>query len=448
MSIPFFLIGLLVFIFFWLRKPLENSIIIITILSFLLSTFFIVLSPGSGILGQLSSGFHSVAVGAMLSVAVRGVGALKGHSNIFIRRATISVLIIFTIVTFHNVLEIGRLVSSDKDSAIAVANPWGIDTLLLVIVFTLHSRVWLDDPNQRKNLKNIILVFSSLFILIDLLVVAGVLTGNTQKLGEGIGGRGLANISTNETGILGVSLLLWNLVFLFQERKFQPLHALLGAGNFMMVVFAKSRVALGLSLLVLTLYLLFSTIKTKIKFAIFFPALVFMLLISSTVIQERTQSEGIGDPNNPLTELPGSGRPIIWFYYMDAFMYTAESNPLQWLLGVGVMGLVDLYDLTPLVKFSLVLEKVYFYPLHSDAVKVFLIAGIIGFAAWVLIPYYLYKIPTLKKYRFQFTSAIAVLYIFTTVDMLNYFPVATLLLMLAIGSAIDRNEGKNDEAAA
>lgn len=444
MNVPFFFIGLLSFIFFWFRKPAEATIGLTALFFLFLSTFFVVLTPGSGILGQLSAGFHALAVGCMFSVVVRAFVKEKG-TNLFIRRASFAALIIIAILTFHNIAQLGHLLSAGKDSAIQAANPWGIVILLTVIVFTHQMKFSLDDPQQYKNIKKIILIFSLLFIVLDLLVFVGVLVGNTQKAGFGMGGRGLANISTNETGILGVSLLLWNLVFLFHEKKVYFLHALAGAGNFGMIVFAKSRVALGLALLLLVFYLFFSTIKARVKVAIFLPALILVLLVAGSVIQERTESEGEGDPNNPLTELPGSGRPVIWFYYLDAFMYTAESNPLQWLTGVGVIGLVELYELTPLETLGQTLEKVSFYPLHSELVKVFLISGILGFAAWLLIQYYLIRIPKKKKYLFQAVGAITVFSIFTSVDMLNYFPLATMLLMLAVGSAINRSEGNIDE---
>lgn len=440
MNVPFFVIGLLSFIFFWLRKPAEPTIGRTALFFLFLSTFFIVLTTGSGILGQLSAGFHALAVGCMLSVMIRTFVTKTKREHPYLRRAAIAAVIIIVILTIHNVAHLGRLLSAEKDSAIQVANPWGIVILLTIIVFTLHTKFSLDDPQQYKNLRRIVLIISMLFIFIDLLVLVGILTGNTQKVSEGIGGRGLANISTNETGILGVSLLLWNLVFLFHEKKMYFLHALAGAGNFGMIVFAKSRVALGLALVLLVSYLFFSTLKAKVKVAIFLPALIFVLLVAGSVIQERTLSEGEGDPTNPLTELPGSGRPVIWFYYLDAFMYTAESNPLQWLTGVGVMGLVDLYELTPLESLRLTLEKVSFYPLHSEVVKVFLISGFVGFMAWLLIPYYLIRIPKQKKYRFQAVGAITVFSIFTSVDMLNYFPLATILLMLAVASAVDRTK--------
>lgn len=443
MSVPFFFIGLLSFVFFWFRQPSEKMTVLTPLLLLFLSTFFIVLTPGKGIVGQVSAGFHALAVGCMLSVIVRQL-LLKVRVHDSFRRASNAAMIIILVLTFHNVVDLGRLLSSGNDLAIQSANPWGVVILLVVVIFTLNIQVALHSSALYDDVRKIILFFSLLFIVVDFLVVAGILPGNTQKITLGIGGKGLANISTNETGILGVSLLLWNLFFLFHEKKIYVLHAVAGIGALAMIIFTRSRVALGLALVLLFFYLLFSALKTRVKVAIFFPALLFMLLIAGNIIQERTESEGESDPNNPLTELPGSGRPLIWFYYLDAFIYTADSNPFVWLTGVGVVRLTDLYDLTPLPTLGLTLEKVSFYPLHSDLIKIFFVSGIIGLVAWLLIFYNLLRAPKHKDYRYLATAAIVVFIIFTSVDMLNYFPLVTMLLMLAVASSVERGNQSNE----
>lgn len=435
MSIPFFLLGALAFFFVLFRTSSGRTLIMLPLVFLLLSVLSIVLTKGGGFLGQVSSAFQSVAIGIIIAMLVRrNVTGKNNHREV--RRAVLAALLIITILTFQNLINIETLLSVEKDSAVMTANPWGIVILLLIIIHAITHRVDLNDEELFQKIQILVLTASFLLIAVDLLVVAGFLEGNTKKVGEGLGGRGLANLSTNETGILGTSLLLWNLIYLFRAKRFNLLHLAAGSGSFAMIIFAKSRIALGLSLLLFGLYFFYSEVRMKTKIAVFVPVMIIILLLAAVVIQERTTSDVMDNPNNPLTELPGSGRPLIWFYYLDAFIYTAQSNPVQWLTGVGVPGLVTLYHLTPLEKFSLTLGKIDFFPLHSDLVKIFLISGSIGFIAWLLIPYYLLKIPKISNDRFQTTAALVILFIFTSADMLNYFPLGTMLLMSAFSTGI------------
>lgn len=438
MSIPFFILGALVFTFAILRSVPRRTRVLLPLIFLSMSGLTIVLAKGGGFIGQVSSAMQSISVGFIAAFIVRNDGdGQQRHRSI--RRILIAAAVIITILTMHNLLDLGILLTAGKDSPVLTANPWGIVIFLLIIIFSLTNRIDLEDEQLLRSIQIVILTVSFLFIAVDLLVVAGLLEGNTRKLGEGLGGRGLANLSTNETGILGVSLLLWNLVYLFRAKSMNMLHLAAGAGSFAMIIFAKSRVALGLSLLIFGLYFFYSEVKLRVKMAVFVPALLVILLLAAVVIQERTTSDIVENTNNPLAELPGSGRPVIWFYYLDAFIYTAQSQPAQWITGVGVAGLVKLYQLTPLEKFSLTLERIDFFPLHSDLVKVFLISGIAGFISWLTLPYLMLKIPKIHRYRFQSTGALTVLFIFTTVDMLNYFPLATILLMTAFSSAVTSN---------
>jgi hypothetical protein len=443
MNVSFLLIGFVVMILLRIRRLSVYEITSTVVVLLLLSVLFVVFAKGPGVIAQISSLLQTAALaGIFAGLWQYGGDSVSGTPGIM-RRCIVSALVLMFILFFHNMADLAELIGGSKIDAIIVANPWGLFITAAIVIFALVTRVSMEDRSFRITLQRLVLFFSAIFFLVNMMVMLEVIPGNTSKIREGIGGKGFANLSTNDTGLLAIVLILWNIVFLFHKKKFSWFHAIAIVMNFIMIVNAKSRVTLGLSVILFALYFYYSDVKKSVKIAVILPAIVVVMFVASLIIEQRMENEGIGNVSNPLTELPGSGRPVIWFYYLDAFIYTAGAHSVQWVVGTGIAGLVGLYELTPLGSIGIVLEKTYFYPLHSDLINIFLISGFLGLAAWVLMFLYLFRVKTDQQYRFQSLGAWLVLVIFSSVDMLNYAPLQTLMLILAITSTISSpvNEG-------
>lgn len=442
MSISFLLIGLGALVVLRVRRLSTYEITRTVVVLLLLSVLFVVFAKGRGIIGQISTLLQTIAVAGIFAGIWQYWSVDISASSKLIRKSVLSALVLMVILFFHNLVDLSELFGDAKIDSIVVANPWGMFITAAIVIFTLVTRVSMEDKVFQLTMQRLVILFSVIFFIINIMVVLDFIPGNTSKIREGIGGKGFANLSTNDTGLLAIALIVWNLIFLFHKKKLSWIHALAVVMNFIIIVNTKSRVALGLSVILLALYLYHSEAKKGIKIAVILPVMVIAVFMASHIIEQRMENEGIGSAPNSLAELPGSGRPVIWFYYLDAFIYTASSQPIQWAVGTGIAGLVRLYELTPLESMGIVLEKTSFYPLHSDLINVFLVSGFLGLASWVLMFLALFQLESDQKYRFQFVGSWLVLVIFSSVDMLNYVPLQTFMLVLAITSSISSSNSE------
>jgi hypothetical protein len=209
--------------------------------------------------------------------------------------------------------------------------------------------------------------------------------------------------------------------------------------NLSVVVLTKGRIALAAASILILAALFASRARVLVKVSVLLPILVVFAILAVNVILQRTSAEfaGTAGPQMTLENMPGSGRPIVWFYYVDAFIYSARAHPYYWIVGVGSAGLLSLYDLSPLQKLGHVIEHVEFYPLHSDFVNVFLISGFLGLLCWMYLIWWFWKVPKRKDQRAIAFGALGSFTLFMAVDMVNYLLVASVLIFYAVVSSID-----------
>jgi hypothetical protein len=442
MSLTLLGFEIVLFLAFLLLKVPDIGKIFLPLLCLMLSTFVAALSGKAGFLAQVSSGFSAVAMAYMASDLVKKKfgfslknpsGRLGGSSVIY----AIGLLLILLIA--HIAFSFDRIIDPHQSGRISAANPWGIPAVLAIILFALLNKSSIDLKRIDKLMFFVVAIASVILGLLEFAIVLGIIPGNTSKVAENMGGRGLANWSTNETGILACSLLLWNMRSLYAGKRRTFIAFGCVVLNLSVVVLTKGRIALAAASILILAALFASRARVLVKVSVLLPILVVFAILAVNVILQRTSAEfaGTAGPQMTLENMPGSGRPIVWFYYVDAFIYSARAHPYYWIVGVGSAGLLSLYDLSPLQKLGHVIEHVEFYPLHSDFVNVFLISGFLGLLCWMYLIWWFWKVPKRKDQRAIAFGALGSFTLFMAVDMVNYLLVASVLIFYAVVSSID-----------
>jgi len=321
------------------------------------------------------------------------------------------------------------LLQPSVDAAAAeVLNPWGIPAVSLLLLFCTAT-----DRQIQANLgiKKAVVAGGIVVPILLLLVGLGWLEGNTGKVAEGLGGVGLANHSTNETAQVLVGCLIW-VAGLDASRGWKRwlLVGLLGGA----LVLTGSRTGVVLGSLV-ALGVLFQSSGTR---RVAGTGLVLLSLVVALFVAARRTAievEGTAESPTDIRALPGSGRPAIWASYSMAFVERVEEQPWRLWLGTGTLGLLDLYDRTPLFEFDLSLADVSFYPLHSTLLEVCFAYGLVGVVAVGSLTYGLFARARRASPRIISTMAILALMLLAAVDMVTYVPIVPYLLGVAGGGS-------------
>lgn len=437
MSVGMFAIGAILFLVFLFTRLPEDALTVVPLLTLLLSAFISAFAQGAGLLGQISAGLSTVALALIVADLTRQRQALAADRSL----GTLQLFVVplLGILIVHNLLSVDSLFDESQRAVISTANPWGLAILLILILFSRkHLAALSTGKVARKILFRIVFWTSVVLGIIDLLVVAGVIAGNSAKVFEGIGGVGIANFSTNETGIFGCALVLWNLRSLL-DRSTEKKAALVAlAFNLFVIFLTKSRLALGTAMILIAISFLLSKSTRRFKVLVLLPTVSIAAMIVGDLIAARTAAEFTGGfSENPLANIPGSGRPAIWFFYVDALAYLANTNPNLWLFGVGTVGLTELYSLSPLEQIGLVTENIPFYPVHSDLIHILLASGGIGLILWFGILWRLARMRPKHSDRFAAIGAFLIFALATSGDMLIYVPFVTLLVLYAFMSSLD-----------
>ena len=338
------------------------------------------------------------------------------------------------VILTHNLTAIKIISDASRVETISVLNPWGIFWVAtIVICCTLFSaKNETRDVVYNRFFRSSMKFYAVVIFVILVLVYFQVLPGNADKIASGTGGVGLANISTNETSLVGCCLLLWLLkIQRFSGVTWGSFTATVSSIG--IILLTQSRIGIvSLGIILLLFYLRTCVISLK-NILIAAVVVVILAIPSYFIISERMSADtGFVSSSAQGSELSGSGRAFMWLGYIDAFTDAALDNNLVWIYGVGPSGVIDLYENSPLSLFFTSVASGTFFPTHSDVVFIFLAAGSLGLLLWIGLLISLYLRVKLNGFDFCALSAFIIFMFYSTFDMLSYTPLGILLLSLAM----------------
>jgi hypothetical protein len=351
---------------------------------------------------------------------------------------------LIALVICHNLLAFDSLARLSTAETFAI-NPWAFFKIMVVILFCITTlSTWKNDDVLSST--NIIIVTASAAVfLFQLAIAAGLLTGNTMKYADEIGGTGLGNMSTNETASLGVGLLIWN--FRLLQRGIGRA-ALFSWASILCVMAAiiltKSRIGIATATVVLISLLVAGKIRTGFKLGVVAPLTIVAVVMAAQIVEQRSNSEiTYWRGSLSISEGWGSGRGAFWSEYLDAFVDTASVNATAGALGVGPAGILPLYDLTRLREYGFVLADAEFYPPHSDVLTIVFTCGGLGLLAWLCVVIGMIRLPFAKGLSAPAYCAIGAFVVVSTGDMLSYVPEIAALLVTAVASCVSPHVAMN-----
>lgn len=349
----------------------------------------------------------------------------------------IGIVSILVIVTLHNLSAFDTLTEFTTAETLLV-NPWAFLKLMLVVAFCVFTGSNWNTHETLRLIQLVVIGACATLLLFQVVVLLGVLPGNTLKAIDDLGGTGLGNISTNETAFLGIGLMVWCLRFLQQPSGWNRTAtwiAMLSALT--AVLMTKSRLGIAAASLVLVASLLAGKGRTAFRLAVFGPVAIAGVVMAGQIIQQRSIAEvSYWQGNLSISEGWGSGRGVFWSEYWDAFSGLASNSLLIDLFGVGPVGILQLYDLTRLNELGVTLQDIAFYPTHSDLLTILLTCGTIGLLAWLIVVINLIRLRFNKDLQITAYCAIGAFVAVSSGDMLSYVPEIAALLVSVAASCI------------
>lgn len=415
------------------------------------SVFVFALVTEGGAIAVLGGLLRAAALGVLLGGAWKfrpATGALAPRVASDIRRTVVVLSSLSILMLLHNVLRWQDLASMGSRQMGAV-NPWGMFWITVLAIYACRCLVPLGEEQTQARIRGIVTVLSIGFLAFQLGIGAGILPGNTAKLFSSTGGQGLANISTNESGTLGVGLLVWNLHFASTEVRGRLRHVVLIAANAAAIVLTGSRTAALLAFAVAAGFAFASRRSTRFKVALAIPAVLLAGALAVHVALTRARADvatGLA-ASSELASMPGSGRALIWYSYSAAFVQEAQSRPVLWLVGTGPVGLADLYSETFLRDLRLSLDGADFFPLHSDLVAFLLSTGLLGLGLIILAARNVVHLSIRSGRRTLAFSSLGCLVAVATLDMISYFPLGAMLFAYGFLSAVDPHPAHDARSA-
>jgi hypothetical protein len=336
----------------------------------------------------------------------------------------------------HNARSLG-VVFDERFSDAYAMNPWGLPlTIILMLLCIASVDTWRYTATSKLRL--VVASASVLLFVFQALVYRGVIDGNSTKLADEIGGVGLAGMSTNETGTLGVALILWGLHL---GRKSERGSLWLWCSVFAALAataLTMSRTAMSLAVICVAANLFNSLRAGWARKLVLAPMVLLCVFTAYQVISARTAAERLNPSAvDPLTRLPGSNRAVIWSEYWDAFWSSGRLHPSELIVGTGPVGLLQLYDATDLKSRGLVMTSASFFHTHSDLLTITLTCGLTGVFFWLMVIAGLLRLPVARSNRTSAYCAVLVFVAVGSVDMIIHIPVATVLLMALIARTLD-----------
>lgn len=400
------------------------------------ATFLRALAPLFPPAALLATGFRAAVVGLYLAGVCGDLLRADREPSRTLRLASLGAAGLLLLVVLHNLLGSTPPSLSHDRLLMNVVNPWGMAVVALGVLYWVRTAGLLAERGSMPNgVAVTVIVASFLLAAMETLIVAGVIPGNTGKVALDLGGRGLANMSTNETGSFALGLLICNLRLASDRRGGGAILA--GIANLSTILVTESRTALVGVAAVLLLHVLWGGARWRRLALSALPLVVAFGFAAYHVARARTLEnlQGHGGGMAQMLTRAGSGRILVWLSFLDVFAQSANRQPSRWMVGTGPKSLEPLYNQTPLEALGLAAEQAPFLPLHSDVVNVFITTGALGLVCWLAMVLGLLRIPFDDRYRATAYGAVFAFTFISAIDMLIYLPVGVALLMAAVASS-------------
>lgn len=439
---------LLAWCFLWFR-PSPAVRVLAPLYSLAASTLLYVLAGGPGLLAVAGRMLALAALSFMLAEAMKAaLRVVMGHTRAPIRQQMLVwACLAFAAATLAGELVGGKGLEAGLPSAL---NPRGLLTLVSIVLYwALPGSDALATFGGTKTLGRFVSFVALAMFVLDVMTAAGIVAGNIGKVGLGLGGVGLGGLSTNETAVLGLGLLLWVLWFrrtaLGWERAVNTAALLACLG---VVLMARSRVGLLAAGAVMMAYALTYGVQEVRRNIVPLLAVVFFVAVAVLVIRQRSGSEAAQFYRRGLrgADVPGGERVLVWASYGTSFMGAAQERPVRWLVGVGPRGLAALYDRSPLPELNISTRSEHFYPVHGDVLQVFLTSGALGLASVLLAGVLLFVCATHAAEKFYAFAALGSFAFVISADMLQYLPFGSSLLLSLFAVSTVRQTAPTFEA--
>lgn len=425
-------------IFVWLAisQSIKDKRIVVTAI-FFVALLVTVLFSSIKASPMFSALLQIAAITLVFSELLREIFLKDSSRKITKRGLNRKIILIATglmlLIGLHNIGDISTLIGKFGWEALDVLNPWGLFLTIFIVSNLASFRQDIHHDIKESPIFRLCIFGAAItFGIILLLVYLRYLPGNTEKVAEGIGGIGFASMSTNEAALLGSCLLIW--VLMLQKSHGVSLVSLISLiSSIVIILLTKSRTGIICAGIIFVLYI-FSIEKHRARniFIALLVAAIFSIPAFNAMEERMSMDEGISSGSGYAT---GSGRLIIWASYFDVFSDVAAQKPLTWLIGVGPVGLLDLYDKTFLCELKLEVANGEFFPLHSDLVFTFLTTGALGLLLWSALLITLYFKVSSNGFNFAGLAAVSVFVVCSSIDMVTYSSCATWLIAMTIANS-------------
>jgi len=342
--------------------------------------------------------------------------------------------VLTTLTFFHNFQDYSIFFKKEWQVEVGTAAPWAIlNTFFTILYAYLLFNILTAAEKQTLIVIPIVLIASIILSILVILVNSGLLIGNYQKALLGVGGIGLKNLSTNETGSLAIAFFLWAIkVYELKKTKFKLLSIASVTSALVTVALTQSRTSIILIFLLVSFYLFrLNNFNYWGKVLMFIPLFSIFAYFAIDIFIGRTLMDAM--PNSidysgiQLGNMPGSGRSILWYYFYQGFSDFFRKDIVNLVIGIGDINLIRIYDTTPLKSIGLFAANSHgFLPPHSDVLKILISKGLIG----LLVIYLILKFFYLEHGRTDRTFAKMIIISFSFiifVDMLSYCLLVVLL---------------------
>ena len=343
-------------------------------------------------------------------------------------------------VIVHNLFDSFGHLTKGMESALAVANPWGL-MLSFIFVFSFNSNADINFTDSRSFIRTIYIASFILFFIVGA-VSLGIIKTDTaaSKVFEGTGGVGLLTTSTNETALMAICFIIY-LVRYGEKHLSNFILILCVILDLIVIILTRSRIGIFSIAFIMAIFI-FTWFRKKpmaaigLSFLIAMGILPFWQLIMK-IISKRFQSDtsfniGIVTIFDKFG-ISLSGRTLIWDGYLTEFLSSLAHNPFFLYVGSGYDSMLAMYNNSFLPLTDYKMDKVNFFPLHSDMLLIFIVTGFLGLLIWWIeftaVMKFFIKNPSFIKASFMW-----VLFIFTMIDMLNYSLLSSLLIGLGISN--------------
>lgn len=204
------------------------------------------------------------------------------------------------------------------------------------------------------------------------------------------------------------------------------------------VVISRSRIGLVGLVVILTGYFIGklkrNPVVTLLVTFLVIAALSPLILLVGDILHKRAQNDEVETGFSTFSDSLGftlSGRTLVWEAYISEFMDFVKNNFGCLFVGDGFADLQLMYKRSFLGSIGYSMENVNFFPIHSDAVLVFITSGIAGLFIWIRLIINIIR-DARVKHQFLVVACAWILLSYFLFDMLSYSLFSSFLIGLGI----------------